>query len=339
MGLSDIRNPESVLKAIREYDRIGQDAFLKKYGFGKARDYFLWHDGKPYYSKAIAGVAHRYEFSTEGPLRASDFSGGEATVAHKLRALGFEVRRMGKAKNPPWSRDELILALDLYFRHPPQHISKTHPEIVELSRVLNALPIHSHRPDATRFRNSNAVYMKLCNFLRFDSTYAGKGLQAGSSLEEKVWNEFADDQRRLAETAAAIRDQADQGRIEESPKITIDDEEEFPEGRILFRAHRSRERNHRLVERAKQIAFKKEGRLACQACGFDFHDTYGALGKGFIESHHILPISEIRSSVRTKVSDLALLCSNCHRMVHRQRPWLSMKDLSSILSVVRPTLS
>ena len=45
-------------------------------------------------------------------------------------------------RNPPWQRDELILALDLYFRHRPDTISKKHPEVAALSELLNKLPIH-----------------------------------------------------------------------------------------------------------------------------------------------------------------------------------------------------
>jgi hypothetical protein len=83
-------------------------------------------------------------------------------------------------RNPPWQRDELILALDLYFRFPPSGISQDHPEVVRLSEILNALPIHAGRDGAATFRNPNGVYMKLCNFLRFDPNYAGerKGWQA-----------------------------------------------------------------------------------------------------------------------------------------------------------------
>ncbi|MET8140820.1 HNH endonuclease [Sphaerisporangium sp. NPDC005288] len=90
MALSDIRR-EMVLSAIEEYDKLGRDAFLKVYGYGPARDYFLLYDGKRYDSKAIAGVAHR---DVDGqPLRAKDFSGGNATVALTLSNLGFEVTR------------------------------------------------------------------------------------------------------------------------------------------------------------------------------------------------------------------------------------------------------
>ncbi len=87
------------------------------------------------------------------------------------------------ARNPKWAQDELILALDLYFRHHPSSIRQDHAQITELSSLLNRLPIHTERPDAARFRNPNGVYMKLCNFLRFDPTYPGKGLTSGGRAE------------------------------------------------------------------------------------------------------------------------------------------------------------
>lgn len=234
-------------------------------------------------------------------------------------------------RNPPWHRDELILALDLYFRHNPAHIGAGHAEVRALSKILNALPIHARKPDAARFRNPNGVYMKLCNFLRMDPDYKGKGLQAGGALEEEVWSEFAHDRPRLAQTADAIRQRLKGTGPEETVTSPEDDEEAFPEGRVLFRAHRSRERNRTLVERAKQTALKRDGQLACQVCAFDFKHRYGELGEGYIECHHVLPISQIPPGAKTKVSDLALLCANCHRMIHRRRPWLSMGDLGVLV--------
>ena len=76
---------QAVLAAIAEYDRVGQQAFLSRYGFDPARLYTLVHDGRSYDSKAIVGAAH-------GFLAASQFSGGEATVGRLLRRLGFTVQ-------------------------------------------------------------------------------------------------------------------------------------------------------------------------------------------------------------------------------------------------------
>jgi len=108
-------------------------------------------------------------------------------------------------KNPPWTRDELILALDLYFDHSPSHISKSHPKVMELSQILNQLSIHVDRPDALRFRNANGVYMKLCNYLRLDPSYSGSGLTRGGKLEAEIWEEFAEDRQHLRTVAHAIR--------------------------------------------------------------------------------------------------------------------------------------
>jgi hypothetical protein len=70
---------------------LGRERFLAKYGFGKAREYFVFHEGRHYDSKAIAGVAYGYEHPNEGPLSADSFSGGENTVRKALQQLGFTV--------------------------------------------------------------------------------------------------------------------------------------------------------------------------------------------------------------------------------------------------------
>jgi 5-methylcytosine-specific restriction protein A len=235
-------------------------------------------------------------------------------------------------RNPPWQRDELILALDLYFKHNPLHISKSHPEVVALSKVLNALPIHADRPDAVKFRNPNGVYMKLCNFLPRDKSYSGAGLRRGNALEEKIWDEFAGDKQALARAAGAIKARLIAPGAVEATTEAVDEEEDFPEGRVLFRAHRSRERNRKLVQMAKALALKKHGKLACEVCGFDFAARYGKLGADYIECHHVVPISQIAPGAKTKVADLRLLCSNCHRMVHRRRPWLAVGELQALLA-------
>jgi 5-methylcytosine-specific restriction protein A len=129
---------------------------------------------------------------------------------------------MGK---PDWTRDELILALDLYFREPAARGSKTHPGVIELSSVLNRLPIHSKSELEEDFRNPNGVGMKLSNFLRFDPSYTGAGLKRGSHLEEDVWNAFALDPVRLKETAAAIRATLKTGEIVSGEDIDIDETE------------------------------------------------------------------------------------------------------------------
>jgi 5-methylcytosine-specific restriction protein A len=96
-------------------------------------------------------------------------------------------------RNPVWTDDELILALDLYVRLNPAHTSDSNPAIIELSNVLNSLPIHAEALRGEKFRNPSGVYMKLCNFLRFDPGYTGKGLVAGGKREKLVWDTYYSD--------------------------------------------------------------------------------------------------------------------------------------------------
>jgi hypothetical protein len=83
----------AVLRACAEFDKLGRTAFLKKHGFRPARQYFLLLDGRPYDSKAIAGLAWGIERHGASALAPTAFSGGEKTVAHVLRSLGFTVVR------------------------------------------------------------------------------------------------------------------------------------------------------------------------------------------------------------------------------------------------------
>lgn len=99
--------------------------------------------------------------------------------------------------------------------------------------------------------------------------------------------------------------------------------------------HRVRERDPKL-RKAKLAAVRKaHGRVACEACGFDFAATYGAeRAAEFIECHHTTPL-HVTGAVETRLEDLALLCSNCHRMVHVRPPWLTLDELRQLVEANR----
>ena len=60
------------------------------------------------------------------------------------------------------------------------------------------------------------------------------------------------------------------------------------------------------------------GKIICECCGIDFNEVYGELGLGFIEVHHLDPISNYDETHKIDpVNDLVPLCSNCHSMIHR----------------------
>jgi 5-methylcytosine-specific restriction protein A len=229
-----------------------------------------------------------------------------------------------------WTRDELILALDVYVRLSPRTPDPHLPEVVALSGLLRREIL---RPDEARepnFRSPASVVMKLMNFRSLDSAFKGKGLTAGSQLDRVIWNTFADDRPRLKKVAEAIRSAL--GSNELDPGGVDDLITEAEEGAILTQLHRKRERNSRLVESKKQSVFDARGRLSCEVCGFTFSEAYGQIGEGYIECHHKLPLADLPSRRKTTLSDLALVCANCHRMMHGAHPWLSVEQLAAVVA-------
>lgn len=235
-------------------------------------------------------------------------------------------------RNPKWSRDELIVALDFYHQHSPSIPDKKSEEIRELSEFLNSLQTKLGRDTGDKFRNPNGVYMKLMNFRRFDPACESAGLQRGGKDEEVVWDLFSNNRRELSNVAASIKSLVSSSDPLLPIELLPDDSEAAMEGQVLARTHLYRERNQTLVTRKKQKVLDERGKLSCEVCGFDFSKMYGERGVGFIECHHTRPVSELKSGQPTKLSELALVCSNCHRMIHRHKPWLSIESLTALLA-------
>lgn len=246
-----------------------------------------------------------------------------------IDVIEIEAAPARTSRNPNWTRDELILALDVYFDHPTA--DQTHPALQELSLLLNRL-WGADLGQANR-RNATGISMKLGNFQRLDPAYLArgrKGLAHGGRGDEEVWNEFADDRPHLKAVAAAIR-----AALELTPEIVAvpdtSSDVEAAEGAILTRMHHYRERDASLARKRKEQAKAVHGRLFCEACDFDFAAAYGERGEGFIEVHHTKALETLQPGARTKLSELAILCANCHRMVHAKRPWLAMDELKALV--------
>lgn len=239
------------------------------------------------------------------------------------------------ARNPPWTRDELILALDLYMTNPKSPPGKTSQAVRDLSELLNALAERMGLANGETFRNPAGVYMKTMNFRRFDPEViaSGKvGLTRGNKDEEIVWNLYRAHPERLRAVADAIR-----MLVMRNEDIIADPDEETyltesSEGRLLTRLHRTRERDQRLVKDRKRKALNETGKLVCEVCDFDFEKRYGTLGEGFIEVHHTKPVHTLPEGGKTKLEDLALVCSNCHRMIHSSRELISIEQLRDVLA-------
>ncbi|TCO73686.1 HNH endonuclease [Chromatocurvus halotolerans] len=234
-------------------------------------------------------------------------------------------------RNPPWDYDEIILALDFYFEHSPSIPDKQSSEVAELSSTLRKLAKRLGNAVSGDYRNPNGVYMKLMNFKSLDPAYDGAGLASASAKDREVFEAYGDDLKSLREAAAAIYD----GAMSDEPIAVTDEpddlDHEAVEGKLLIRTHRTRERNVGIINKKKEAVRKATGKLACEACGFDYEEKYGERGRSFIECHHTVPVSQLRPGQKTKLSDLVVLCANCHRMVHRGKHWLSIDELQEVV--------
>lgn len=235
-------------------------------------------------------------------------------------------------RNPAWIRDEIILAMDLYFRAGRKQLPASHADVIRLSQLLNALPIHAQSHRDENFRNPTGIEMILGNFLGIDPTHAQSGLGRNNHLQQKVWDDFVTRVPALRQTAEAIERCIGHDLNMPNADGLQSEEDSFPEGALLARLHRTRERSRAIVEKKKSQVLAKHGRLACEACGFDFYEVYGELGLGFAECHHTLPLAEAVSVRATRLSDLAIVCANCHRMLHRACTPMTVEVLQELLS-------
>jgi len=118
----------------------------------------------------------------------------------------------------------------------------------------------------------------------------------------------------------------------------IDESNLLPNRPVSSLEETLRRQYHYRIERNSQLAAaaKQAHGYTCKVCQFNYEKVYGDLGKNYIEAHHIKPLSELPANQTIKLSpkdDFAVLCSNCHSMVHRDRNFiLSLEELKRIIN-------
>ncbi|MBK9132449.1 MAG: HNH endonuclease [Gammaproteobacteria bacterium] len=234
-------------------------------------------------------------------------------------------------RNPDWVREEVILAMDLYLRAGRKQLPPSHDEVVRLSQLLSCLPIHPPSLRDENFRNPNGISMILGNLLGIDPLHNQPGLSKNNQLQASIWKEFMDVSSLLHRTAEAIRAVASSEDLADSADST-GEECVFPEGYVLTRLHIFRERNRAAVDSKIDEVWYREGQLACEVCEFDFLEVYGEVGRRFAECHHTIPLADAAFRRKTRIADLAIVCANCHRMLHRARPVLIIEELKSLVA-------
>ena len=230
--------------------------------------------------------------------------------------------------NPNWTRDETILALDLYFDLDGKIPAGSDERVRALSEILRSFPYHAEASRKESFRNPDGVAFKLQN-LRKVAT--GKGLGNVSEMDRKVWSEFGASRTKTKSLANLIK--AGLAASEQGAPAQLD--VEFPEGRIVTELHVRRERDPRARELLLSSR-RSSGDLRCEMCGAPPVSANEALKEAHFEAHHVVPLS-ISGARKTRLSDLALLCANCHRLLPRaisdEGRWLTLEEARLICGV------
>lgn len=229
-----------------------------------------------------------------------------------------------------WTREEVILACDLLSRNEWRELPRSSPLYQELSEILRAAPIHPREGRPDTFRSASSVRYKVSNIATMHPDFDGTPTRGGQH-DEPVLLAFLEDPAGMQRETDRIRQQlVAAGHLLPASTDVDGDIYEADEGQELFVRHLRRERS-RPLRISKLAAVRAAGQpVSCEVCGFDFESTYGALGEGFVEVHHRLPL-HASGPVTTRLADLALLCSNCHRMIHRARPWLLPEHLAEVV--------
>lgn len=238
---------------------------------------------------------------------------------------------------PAWIEDELVLAGALVVRNGWQELRTGDREVQELSELLRSLPIHA--PEALElptFRSPDSVSRKTTDFMTNHRLYSGKATRCGKPTLLMI-DAFTDREAEMLAAAQAIEEGIASGELHRLPRQPDEIDETGAtavEGRLLVRRALVRERDPQLRSRKIKQMRAREGSLRCEICAFDFAHTYGELGEGYIEVHHVAPL-HISGARETGLDDLACLCANCHRMCHRSRPGESWRTPRALREQMR----
>jgi 5-methylcytosine-specific restriction enzyme A len=236
--------------------------------------------------------------------------------------------------NPDWTFEETILALDVLQRNSFKVPGKTSAEVKQLSRLLCSLPIHAGTKRNAQFRNADGVYLKLQNLISRHPSRAGRGLNS-SIMDKQVWDDYWQKPAETRHLVVAIEAGAKQLGPEVVDTYNVDSEP-FQEGQLLTAIHKRRERARGL--RARVVARQREskGGLACEGCGRDpaIKSRGTETEASMYEVHHLRPLADLGPTT-TRITDLALLCATCHRVIHHlirlDRKWYTIDDLRAAL--------
>ena len=142
------------------------------------------------------------------------------------------------------------------------------------------------------------------------------------TVDASPWGEFLERKKKAGRWAY-------RPKIAESPINLQDSDKSAIEGDARMFFHMRRERNPLLAKAKREAVIAAVGHLKCEACGFTTQSIFNGLSGEVCEVHHRNPLSNAVNSVETKLSDLSILCANCHRAIHKTKPLMSVEEFSN----------
>lgn len=219
-------------------------------------------------------------------------------------------------KNTSFTRDEIILALDVLYQAKDQKVSVDMPEMNDLSALLQRLPIHPLENRRADFRNITGITRQLMQF-RSNCNTGNKNLHVGIAFFNIAF-EFEDRFDELHQIATAIR----RNEPYYFPGFGNRMEDEgFSEGILLGHLHCLIE-----VRDGSKLALADH----CAICQLQPALIYQSCG-GLLQPHLLVPPTEMDGGKKYQDTDFITVCPTCHAALHRLRPWHTKENYSEIL--------
>ena len=173
---------------------------------------------------------------------------------------------------------------------------------------------------ATGYKNQNLTYVS-GNLVDWFSAELTKK----SSISKDWQNKYRQEREKVGKREVTVYKSLYSFPLEEM--IPLDSIAQLTEGNLKTIAVNAFERN----PVARRQCLEHYG-VSCQCCNFNFYNIYGELGQNYIHVHHIIPLAKIRKNYQVDpTKDLIPLCANCHAMIHRRNPPLSIEELKEII--------
>lgn len=215
-----------------------------------------------------------------------------------------------------FTRDEVILALDVLYSAEKGRVSADSAEIKELSQLLNRLPIHPVENRRDDFRNPHGVAVQLMKFRSNCNT--GKKDQHLGSMFFDVAFEYEDKLCELHSIAQAIR--KNEAAFTSLSGVPLEDDT-FPEGLLLGHLHRIIERRA-----GAKLAMKDY----CEVCNIRPTLCYYNSGQ-LLQNHLVVAPTLMDYSKKYRADSFLTVCPTCHAALHRYRPWRTRENCGDIL--------